>query len=315
MNEGLRILVVHPSPPIARSIVRDIKRLGLRVSAERKAATVQEAQEAITTLQPHILFLGLDIPNAGAVQLLEEYPPAHRDFAVILIDAGGDSPRERQHHVHIVMQQHIAGYLLLGAFDNEILGQSIERALNHLQQRLFEERHREIVEFLLHTTLAQHHAASAATTDTTTTEPSTAAATRATMPEARIALLLPAEAAARATTDRVLDWERVIRLQTFENYYELVMFDAEGFVKKLTVRKRALSADELPPSFTKIHRSHIVNLRHVLTLQHNMVYMACGTSIKLPKTQQARVRELLQQFSQQVNVLDILRSLVWKTPV
>ena len=333
MSIPLRILIVHPTTLIARGLMMDLRKIGTVVEQLERVQTREEAEIIMEKLQPHVVFLSLHLPNGGAFDLLDHFPPpSERTFAIILVDDTDTPPRARQRHLEAMAEHQAAGYLLYPIFHNGTLEKSMEHARNRLQGRMLSEQQQDIIERLIRAVLdEQPHGAVTAeanstvpssNTDTATSERPglehefsvTARAITAPVPSS-----VPKKPAARPSPKKkslstfvlVRPWSAVIRLQMKENYYEVWYFDTNGAVQTALVRKQEFPPpSQLPTLFYQAHRSHIVNMKQIAEVNPASLLMRCGSSIPLAESEQQRLQTIMRQISKQVAVLDELRAMI-----
>lgn len=66
-----------------------------------------------------------------------------------------------------------------------------------------------------------------------------------------------------------IDFDKLVFLKGAANYVDFVLKD-----KKVVVRMKLSEARELlPENFVQVHRSYLVNLRHIQKVEHNHVYL------------------------------------------
>jgi DNA-binding LytR/AlgR family response regulator len=328
MSIPLRIVIVHPTMFIARGLMMDLRKIGTVMEYVEIVQTLESARTKIEQLQPHVVFLGLNLPNGGAFELLEQFPPTpERSFAIILVDDTDTPHRARQRHLEAMAEHQAAGYLLYPIFHNGTLGKSMEHARNRLQSRMLSEQQHDIIERLVRGVVEELPNAEAeptATKELPTLEKTFSVATRslsaASKPSARkksppkgTSKKKPTAKTSTTNLSLTLPWSSVIRLQMKENYYELWYFDTEGAVQTVLVRKNEFPhPSEMPKLLYQAHRSHIVNMKQIAEVNPASLLMRCGSSVPLAESEQYRLQTIVQQMSVQVAVLDELRAMIRK---
>jgi DNA-binding LytR/AlgR family response regulator len=322
MSIPLRIVIIHPTTVIARGLMMDLRKIGTAIEHIERVQTLEAARIMITTIQPHVVFLGLNLPNGGAFELLEDFPPTlDRRFAIILVDDADTPPRARQRHLEAMAEHQAVGYLLYPIFHNGTLGKSMEHARNRLQSRMLSERQHDIIERLVRGVLDELPKSESDTSERLTLDGEFSVTARS----STIARKSSAHKKSSPKTNKpvkntalafllTLRWSAVIRLQMKENYYELWYFDTEGMVQMVLVRKDDMAhPSEMPTLFYQAHRSHIVNMKQIAEVNPASLLMRCGNSVPLAESEQQRFQSILQQMSIQVAVLDELRAMIRAT--
>ena len=336
---ALDVLTIHRRRITGLTIKADLNKIGVDIASYRYVATLTEARDYLEMHRPHLVILDLCLPNGDAYRLLDAYQPSRRDFAVILMDEEeNDSlPRasrhakERHRGLETLVEHQAAGYLLYPLFHNRNLAHSIEQARGKLQARLLDDYQHEIIEQLLRSTLGhsapstphqKHPAPNNPTPSLTTFDTDDVSfillrnAQHTHMMEIDAAVLStgtggrkPRQNVQKTLTVRYAD---IIRLEKQDNYVWLHWFNPEGEVKKALLRTEfvPLLHTDLPTGFHKVHRSHIINILHIVEVEQRSVVMRCGNEVPLAAREQHRVQEVLQQFSRQVGVLGELHRLL-----
>jgi DNA-binding LytR/AlgR family response regulator len=337
MNTPLRILVVHSTPFIARSVIRDLKKIGTQMSEPYKATSAEEALMAIETVQPDIVFMGMDLPHDDALRLLQEYPPHRRNFAIILMDGLYTSLLERQKYIQTMLAHQAIGYLMVGVFDNQILAASIEQARHTLQVQILGEQQHAILECVMNGVLQDVRALDRQSEEWKAMVkefvgvPVLGVPARTSLTPELPPLMLPVQielqsqgvshkprrnnthASLRSTSRKkakAVAWSQVVRLQAQENYFEVWYFNESGVVKTELLRKEEIPIESMPRCMCKVHKSHYVNVYQISSVRLESLLMNDGSCVPLSKLQQERLRGILRELSSHFAALDTLRDVL-----
>jgi CheY-like chemotaxis protein len=335
LSRGLDILTVHRRRITGLTIKTDLQKIGVTVAGYDQASTLAEAQAYLRARPPHVVILDLCLPNGDAYRLLDAYQPSRREFAVILMDeeqTNGPSHGERHRGVEALVEHQAAGYLVYPQFHNLNLARSVEQARGKLQSRLLTEYQHDIIEQLLRSTLG-HPALPAPPPHSA--PPMTGKAPFAHSDEDTSRLLLHHAQAAQTLAiasssasgvgkkagigkkasgvhHHHVRYADIIRLEKQDHYVWLHWFGADGAVAKALVRTETIPLldGELPVGFHQVHRSHVVNLLHIVEVGSRRLLMRCGSDVPLAAREQQRMQEVIEQFSRQVGVLGDLQRLL-----
>ena len=342
LSRGLDILTVHRRRITGLTIKTDLQKIGVTVAGYDQANTLAEAQAYLRARPPHVVILDLCLPNGDAYRLLDAYQPSRREFAVILMDEEQThvpSHSERHRGVEALVEHQAAGYLVYPQFHNLNLARSVEQARGKLQSRLLAEYQHEIIEQLLRSTLGHpalpSHPAPPAPPPHSD-PPMTGNAPFAHSDESDTSRLLlhhaqAAQTAAIAASSvsgvgkkagkgkkasgvrhHHVRYADIIRLEKQDHYLWLHWFGADGAVAKALVRTETIPLRDgaLPVGFHQVHRSHVVNLLHIVEVGSRRLLMRCGSDVPLAAREQQRMQEVIEQFSRQVGVLGDLQRLL-----
>jgi hypothetical protein len=234
--------------------------------------------------------------------------------------------------VEALVEHQAAGYLVYPQFHNLNLARSVEQARGKLQSRLLTEYQHDIIEQLLRSTLG-HPALPAPPPHSA--PPMTGKAPFAHSDEDTSRLLLHHAQAAQTLAiasssasgvgkkagigkkasgvhHHHVRYADIIRLEKQDHYVWLHWFGADGAVAKALVRTETIPLldGELPVGFHQVHRSHVVNLLHIVEVGSRRLLMRCGSDVPLAAREQQRMQEVIEQFSRQVGVLRDLQRLL-----
>jgi CheY-like chemotaxis protein len=146
MSDMLRILVVHREQETARALLAELEKSERpRANAERYAqryashtvhiaTTLEDATAAVLLVQPHIVFLDLNLggnssSGGESFTFLEHYAPSERRFAVILLDDEDGAPSLRQRHSEAQADYQASGYLLYPATVHRVFAESLAKSI------------------------------------------------------------------------------------------------------------------------------------------------------------------------------------------
>jgi hypothetical protein len=335
INHPLRVVVVHHSPVIARSILRDLTKIGTATSETHKTSCIHEAREVIDEMEPHIVFVAINLPHGKAFDLLQDFPPSKRTFALIIVDEPlklvAMPEAEQQGRFQHVLENQAVAYLMVGVFHNGTLATSIERARTRLQEVILERQQGEVNDYLVRfvtdgaeewrETMARIHNVSKTVGVSVGTSASRQALKKGTghseqahTPVLRIKSLhnrhhgnAPSKKHLRISE---LCWSRLIRLQAQENYYGLWYFDEEGIVQMELIRKGEVLLSERPSFMFKANKSEYINVHWIADIGAKAVMMMCGGFVRLAERQQQTFQEIFRAVSSQLAALDELQAVL-----
>ena len=161
LPKALRIVIVEHHKVLLRSLKRDLQRIAPDAVVCAAVRTADEACAAVREYHPHVLLLSLDVPEAGAALVLQQFPPPDRKFALVLLYTNA----ARQEIQYAVNQPHAAaqlahlhsllpwlgyGALETGAFGNAELTTLLETIRRDVQRRIFEQQEFELLLSIAH---------------------------------------------------------------------------------------------------------------------------------------------------------------------
>lgn len=265
----IRALIVDDEP-LAREGIAALLELDPGVEIAGMCGDGRSALEEIRTLRPDLVFLDVQMPELGGIELLAELPPAERP-AVVFVTA-------YDHYAVEAFEQHAVDYLVK-PFRPARFADSLERAKVQLRQADTAEAQRKSEELLQ--ILRRMEAGGAA---------------------ARPAPPTPAPGAAAARLVFKVDGEHLFLepagIAWVEAQNEFVKLRVGNQTYRVRDTLQAVEQRLAAGPFVRIHRSFIVNTGHIRKITPTLygdhdVLMNDGTKLRLSRNFRDRLKVLL----------------------
>jgi DNA-binding LytR/AlgR family response regulator len=291
------VLILENQKPISRNLEKDLKFIGAGATSIRRVFTPEEAYTEIEIAMPNLVILSLDLPEQGATQFFQKFPPEQRPFSVIIINTPSANPSEQMKLMQIVAEQHISYYLPLRLFGNETLKRAVNSVRRTIQQQYISEYQEEIIQSFIRSLKHPLFKLAENTTSETVasfTGEQSSFSFKVGEQEVRIA------------------WDKVIRLESSGNNFDVWYMNAQGVYTVRVVRKDEITS-LLPPIIYKVHRSHRIHLAYIKTVMADKVILVNGEEIPLGRAERQGLLTTLEKISPPLLVLSVLQNAISAT--
>lgn len=255
-------VVVVDDEPLARGTVQDLLASDPEVTVVGEAGDGKEAVALIERLRPDIAFLDIEMPERGGIEVVQAIDPA-RLPAVVFVTA-------YSHYATKAFEREAIDYVVKPFADDRFFA-----ALARAKQRV---REREILG------LAERLASVTQTLGTAAARPPEAADTYLTR--------IPVQRAGRT---RLLETRDVIWIES-QDYCARIHTAERGFLVRASLASFESRLD--PRRFLRVHRQALVNLHHVVEVEHLIkralgLLLSNGVRCPVSRARRAKVAELL----------------------
>jgi DNA-binding LytR/AlgR family response regulator len=296
-NSPFHVLILEHQKPISRNLEKDLKFIDAGATSIRRVFTPEEAYTEMEVFMPNLVILSLDLPEQGATQFFQKFPPEQRPFSIIIINTPSTNPAEQMRLMQIVAEQHISYYLPLRLFGNETLKRAVESVRRTIQQQYMTEYQQEIIQSFIRSLkhpLFKLSERNALESVVSFTGEKSSFSFKVEEQEMRVA------------------WDKVIRLESHENYFDVWYMDAQGIYTVHLARKNEVKP-LLPPIIYKVHRSHWVHLAYIKTVTAENVILVNGEEIPLGRAERQGLLTTLEKISPPLLVLSVLQNAISDT--
>lgn len=291
----LNALIISTKKYICTALKRDLKQLEVDVHRIRTAHSISAARAEIQEDMPNVVFLSLDIPERLAVaRFFRQFLPHQRRFALIILHEPTTNVASERHLMRCLVAQDIAGYLEIGHFGNKALSDALEAGWLKVRQYRLSEAQRESVQAFLNTmrhplfTMIEHYADDFSGEQT------------------------PVRVKGQYGENIEISWDKIVRIETVENYWNLWCFDHADNYLRYIVRSDSVSIT-IPAIMRKIHRSHRVHLAYIKAVNRETIDLINGETLPLGRAYRNKILELLEEYSPPFLLISLFKTTVPQT--